>query len=200
VLNGGGVAVMAVVAVLAAGGSYLLRPWLLRLAAGLGAHTGDPSSPRIEGAAVGLMIVTSALALLLWLFNPFAGLLLVPALHCWLWIADPDVRARRRLVLALALGGIVPALVVAIYYWHELGVSLLGLVWSAVLLVAGGGLSPAAAAFWAVALGAFASALVLAIRVIRTPQLADVPVTVRGPVTYAGPGSLGGTESSAVRR
>jgi hypothetical protein len=200
VLSGGGVAVMAVVAVLAAGGSYLLRPWLLRLAAGLGAHTGDPSSPRIEGAAVGLMIVTSALALLLWLFNPFAGLLLVPALHCWLWIADPNVRERRRLVLVLALVGIVPALVVAIYYWHELGVSLLGLVWSAVLLVAGGGLSIAAAAFWAVALGAFASAVVLAIRAIRTPQAADVPITVRGPATYAGPGSLGGTESSAVRR
>jgi hypothetical protein len=200
VLRGGGVAVMGVAAVLAAGGSYLLRPWLLRLAAGLGARTGDPSSPRIEGAAVALMMVTSALALLLWLFNPFAALLLVPALHCWLWIADPDVRERPRLVLALALIGIAPALVVGIYYWHDLGVSLLGLVWSGVLLVAGGGLSIAAAAFWAVALGAFVSAVVLAIRTIRTPQAADAPVTVRGPVTYAGPGSLGGTESSAVRR
>jgi len=200
VLTGGGVAVIGVAAALAAGGSYLLRPWLLRLAAGLGARTGDPSSPRIEGAAVALMIVTGLLALLLWLFNPFAALLLVPALHCWLWIADPDVRERRRLVLALALIGFAPALVVGIYYWHVLGLSPLGLLWSGVLLVAGGGLSIAAAAFWAVALGAFASAVVLAIRTIRTPQAADAPVTVRGPVTYAGPGSLGGTESSAVRR
>jgi hypothetical protein len=198
-IGGSGLTVLAVVAVLAAGGSYLLRPWLLRLAAGLGAHAGDPSSPRIEGAVVALMLTVSALALVLWVFNPFAALLLVPALHCWLWIADPNVRERKRLVLSLALLGIVPALAVAVYYLHTLDISPLRLVWTGVLMVAGGGMSYLTTLFWALALGTFASAMVLAIRVLKTPAAADAPVTVRGPSTYAGPGSLGGTES-ALRR
>ena len=141
------------------------------------------------------MVTLSALALAVWLFNPFAALLLVPALHCWLWIADPNVRERKRLVLTLALIGIVPALVVAGYYMYTLDISPLGLVWTGVLMVAGGGMSYLTTAFWALALGAFASAVVLALRVLKTPVAADAPVTVRGPVTYAGPGSLGGTES-----
>jgi len=42
---------------------------------------------------------------------------------------------------------------------------------------------------------------VLAWRARRLPphEAADARITVRGPVTYAGPGSLGGTES-ALRR
>jgi len=33
----------------------------------------------------------------------------------------------------------------------------------------------------------------------RQPRPEEMPVTVRGPITYAGPGSLGGTKS-ALRR
>ena len=46
-----------------------------------------------------------------------------------------------------------------------------------------------------------ASAISIAIRRPRPdrPTPEDVPVTVRGPINYAGPGSLGGTKS-ALRR
>jgi hypothetical protein len=40
----------------------------------------------------------------------------------------------------------------------------------------------------------------IALRALRQPRSAPTPpVSVRGPVSYAGPGSLGGTES-ALRR
>jgi hypothetical protein len=41
--------------------------------------------------------------------------------------------------------------------------------------------------------------LVIAVRGQREPRAEDLPITVRGPINYAGPGSLGGTES-ALRR
>jgi hypothetical protein len=64
-------------------------------------------------------------------------------------------------------------------------------------MLAGGGLSILGAIEWSVLAGCAISVVVIALRAQTAPQ--EVPVTVRGPVSYAGPGSLGGTES-ALRR
>jgi hypothetical protein len=48
-------------------------------------------------------------------------------------------------------------------------------------------------------LGCVASVAVLAVQAARQDRPQPAQVTVRGPVTYAGPGSLGGTKS-ALRR
>jgi hypothetical protein len=50
-----------------------------------------------------------------------------------------------------------------------------------------------------VVLGCLLSAVTLSLLAARGSRPVPVPVTVRGPVTYAGPGSLGGTKS-ALRR
>jgi hypothetical protein len=52
---------------------------------------------------------------------------------------------------------------------------------------------------WSLYLGCAISVIAIAGRSVRQPQSEPAPVTVRGPVTYAGPGSLGGTKS-ALRR
>ena len=52
---------------------------------------------------------------------------------------------------------------------------------------------------WCVVLGCLAGATTLALLAGRGSKVAPVPITVRGPATYAGPGSLGGTKS-AIRR
>jgi hypothetical protein len=52
---------------------------------------------------------------------------------------------------------------------------------------------------WSVVLGCTFSVIAIALQGAREPRPEDAPVTIRGPVTYAGPGSLGGTES-AIRR
>ncbi len=72
------------------------------------------------------------------------------------------------------------------------------------LLLAGGHVGLGAALLWSVAFGCAAAAAMLArarpARAARRPDAASgVEVTIRGPMSYAGPGSLGGTES-ALRR
>jgi hypothetical protein len=197
-----GTLVMVAVAVIVVGSFWLLRPLCLRFASTLGggrAAARRATSPAIDGAAVALSIVMCALALVMWVVNPFAAVLLVPALHLWLWLAERGVHARRPVVLTLVLIALVAPVLLILYYAQSLGLSPLGLLWSGVLFVAGGGLSAVSAVLWSLVLGALASALVLAVRVAPSVPVVEEAGSVRGPASYAGPGSLGGTES-ALRR
>jgi hypothetical protein len=72
-------------------------------------------------------------------------------------------------------------------------------VWEMVLLLAGHGVSIVSAIEWSAVLGCLLSAVTLSLLAARGSRRVPVSVTVRGPVTYAGPGSLGGTKS-ALRR
>jgi len=138
-----------------------------------------------------------------WVLDPFAALLLVPALHLWIWLAQPEVRARRAVVALFVLVAALPALALVGYYGHSFGLlEPVRLAWSATLLIAGGGLPLVAAAYWSVALGCLTSVVILGVRASRSAAAlgrVEPVVTVRGPIGYAGPGSLGGTES-ALRR
>ena len=105
-------------------------------------------------------------------------------------------------LIVLALVGL--ALLMA-FYAHELGYGAGLFAWSAVLLLAGGHVGLLAAALWSVAGGCFVAIARLAL----TPPAGPVgggngfdehgEITIRGPLSYAGPGSLGGTRS-ALRR
>jgi hypothetical protein len=138
-------------------------------------------------------------ALTLWLSNPFAAILIVPALHLWMWIVVPEVRLPGPAVAVLLLGGLALPGLVAFEYAQTLGLGPLTVAWSWVLLLAGGGVGIASAIEWSVFLGCVISVVVLAIRAVSQPQPEQAPVTIRGPVTYAGPGSLGGTKSALHR-
>jgi hypothetical protein len=180
-----------------------LRPLCLRLAL---EHLGSerrPSTPAGDAAGVALSIVMCLTALAAWVLNPFAAVLLVPALHLWMWLAQTEVRARRWLVALLLLLGALPVLAVIVYFAHSFGLtSPPALAWSAVLLLAGGGVPASAFLYWSVALGCFLGATIIGVRASRGAAAltrVEPAVTVRGPVGYAGPGSLGGTKS-ALRR
>ena len=153
------------------------------------------------GAGAALLLVLCACALAIWVQNPFAAALLVPALHLWMWLADPDRRLSRGVALLLLLAGVAPPLLVVLFYALSLGLSPLDVVWNGLLLVAGGYVGILAALQWSILLGCLAGAVSITLRRPRADRadLEPSPVTIRGPVTYAGPGSLGGTES-ALRR
>ena len=72
-----------------------------------------------------------------------------------------------------------------------------------IALLAGGHVGVVAAMLWSLALGCAAVALLLALTPVALPEVPGpderVEITIRGPLSYAGPGSLGGTES-ALRR
>jgi hypothetical protein len=157
--------------------------------------------PDVGGLAVLLVLV--ALCVLTWLSNPYEALLLLPAAHLWLVLASPELRPRRAGSVALVLAGLVPLALTLAFYSHQLGLGPGGLASTAVLLLAGGHIGIVGAVLWSAALGCVVGALLLA---LGSPGPAPVErsgspveVTIRGPLTYAGPGSLGGTES-ALRR
>ena len=79
----------------------------------------------------------------------------------------------------------------------QLGAGFGDLPWFALTLLAGGQVGIGGLLLWSLAAGATTAALLGALRAGRLHTAR--PVTVRGPVRYAGPGSLGGT-SSARRR
>jgi hypothetical protein len=153
-----------------------------------------------EGAAAGTLLVMCLTTLVIWVHNPVAAALVVPALHLWMWIVDPEVPLPRAGVVALLLVGLAPPLLIVVYYATSLGLGPLGVVWNGLLLVAGGHIGVAVAIEWSLLLGCLASVVSIAVRAIRLDRPEQTPVTVRGPVTYAGPGSLGGTESALRAR
>jgi hypothetical protein len=190
---------MAILAVILVGSFALLRPLCVRLAARLRPTRTRPETPSGDAAAISLMVILCLVALILWVGNPFTALLLVPALHLWLWLAQPGVRTRRWLMVGLGLAGLVPAALVVGYYVHAFHLTPIGLVWSGMLMVLGGALSPLAGLAICLLLACALSVLIIVLRSGPAPSQAT-PVTVRGPATYAGPGSLGGTKSALGSR
>jgi hypothetical protein len=196
-VTGAGVIVVALAAIAIA--FRLLRPVGVQVASGIGWRR-TPTSPLIEGASVALAIVLCALTFIVWVFNPFAAALLVPALHLWLWLGSPGIAVSRLRALVLLLAGLIFPLLIAVYYVLALGVTPWDFAWSVTLAMAGGAVGVGTGLSWCVALGVLAGAVVLLARASGAgATVDDGPVTVRGPVGYAGPGSLGGTES-ALRR
>jgi hypothetical protein len=158
----------------------------------------DPASP---GAAAALLLVLCAAALVIWVENPFAAGLIVLAIHFWMWIVGPEQRLRAPWAVMLFLAGVAPGVIAALYYASALGLGPAEAAWNAVLMLAGGSVSVTSAIEWSIVLGCVVSLALMMVRIARQPRLraAEPRITVRGPLTYAGPGSLGGTRS-ALRR
>ena len=127
-----------------------------------------------------------------WIFNPYAALFLVLPAHVWLLVCVRDVRVPRGPAVALVLLSVLPFLLAAFVLAGQLSEPVWELPWTLALGLAGGTPWPLVMLGWSLVAGAACGALVLAWG-SRGP---DRRVTVRGPVGYAGPGSLGGTPSA----
>jgi hypothetical protein len=189
---GGAIAAGALVLVL----SWLLWPGLVRRA-GL--------AVRPDPAATGppVMIVLGAVVVAAVFANPFAALLALPALHVWLLLIAPELRPRRAGAVGLVALGLAPLALLVAFYAHELGLGPARVAWMGALMLAGGHVGLGAALLWSVALGCAAAMTRLVLTQappVRRPAAHELDeITIRGPLSYAGPGSLGGTES-ALRR
>src|SRR6185437_8519798 len=164
-----------------------------------------PVRPTSDGAGLAVMLLLLGIALIAWIFDPFVCLLLVPAVH--LWMVAIEVRERRAPrarggALVAILAGVLPLVLLLLLYARELGLGPAGVVESAVLSLAGGQVGPLAALLWSAALGCVLVGALLALAPLAPagPGAQEwAPLATRGPTSYAGPGSLGGTES-ALRR
>jgi hypothetical protein len=120
----GGIAVAMVLA-------FLLARWL--------AARPDPALGQAPdlGAGVALGLTIAAGSVLLWLMDPYAGLLIVPAAHLWMLLALTRPLPDRRVRAALIAVGLLPGLLVALYYMFALSVDPLSGVWYLLMLVTG---------------------------------------------------------------
>jgi hypothetical protein len=159
--------------------------------------------PDPDVAGLATLLVLLPVCAVVWVSNPYTALLLLPALHLWLLLASPELRPGRAGSLGLVALALAPLALVAVFYARQLGLGAGDVAWMMVLALAGGHIGFVGALLWSVALGCAAAALMLAARGLDTvPEDrpgGGVEVTIRGPLSYAGPGSLGGTES-ALRR
>ena len=171
--------------------------WVLRAA--LLPRTGTRRAPDPLGAPAALLVFASATSVLLWLQNPYtAALLIIPA-HLWLIVLTRErerTRAAGAVCLAISLAPFAAAVGVLC---SVLGVEPFALAWTLVLLVAGGGLSPGGLLLASLSAAAFTGAAAILLRGGGISPDERLEVTVRGPLSYAGPGSLGGTESALHR-
>ena len=81
-----------------------------------------------------LALAIAAGSLLLWLVNPYAGLLAVPAAHLWMLTALTRPLPPRRMRAVLIGVGVAPALLVAIYYLFALSLDPLHGAWYLLML------------------------------------------------------------------
>jgi len=189
-LDGSAVAVLLGVAALVVILSLAGRLLALRSTPGLS----DRSAP---GAAVAASLTTCAATLALWVLNPYACLVMLPAAHLWMLATLSEPAPPRRARVALVGLGLLPPLLVAIYWLVALSVDPVSGAWYLLLLVTGGAVGLPTVLIGCVLL----ATLPLVVSIARSgpgepaEQLEERP-KVYGPGAYAGPGSLGGTESA----
>ncbi|HET9123524.1 MAG TPA: hypothetical protein VFN65_01415 [Solirubrobacteraceae bacterium] len=212
--SAGAIAIMAVALLAGLGGGLITRSGFERVGArqaerptSEGPRPASVRGPRrvpdrpADGTAIAMGLVLVVVALLLWYEDPLAAALVVPALHLWIWGVDSELAMPggawvRSVMLAL---GVLPVVALVLFYGDALGFGPGQLAYEAVVLLAGHVVSWLVAVEWALVLGCLVTAVVLVVAEARRPEPAAAPVTVRGPLGYAGPGSLGGTKS-ALRR
>ncbi|MEA2481268.1 MAG: hypothetical protein QOJ07_3190 [Thermoleophilaceae bacterium] len=157
------------------------------------------------GAGVAIALVLSVLGIVVWALNPFAALVLAPAVHLWMLAAL--TRVRRSAGFALIAVGALPLALVGLYYVAHFDLGPVNAAWYAFLLVTGhqAGVVATLAGCVLLALLAYVVALV-AVRPDSGPaapagreRTSETRAAIFGPGGHSGPGALG-SSGPAVRR
>jgi hypothetical protein len=147
------------------------------------------------GAPAALLCLASALAAVLWLANPYTAALLALPLAVWVPLLARGRRSARAGVLWL-LCSLLPLGVLLGAEAHELALGPIGFAWTWLSVFAGGEVGLGALLAAALAGGLLVAVGLVLLGMGPRGQRDDVRITVRGPASYAGPGSLGGTDSA----
>jgi hypothetical protein len=157
--------------------------------------------PDEPGSAVALALAISAGSLALWILNPYAGLLAVPAAHLWMLAVLVRPAPSRRARLALLAAGLLAPLLVTVYYLFALSLDPLHGAWYLLMLVTGHSVGFATSLVGCLLLAAACATAELVWKVPseEEPAPGEHGPSIYGPGAYAGPGSVGGTKSALWR-
>jgi hypothetical protein len=160
--------------------------------------TGPLAAQRTVGRPdllIAIVLLLSLELLLLWASNPFGVILLIPVLHLCLMLMLAEDSRRPLLGGATILAALLLPGLVLLYYGARLDLGLDPTRY-ALMFVAGGGSLGGVLLASAIA-GSLSSVVLVALT--GRDREHEPEITMRGPRTYAGPGSLGGTESALQR-
>jgi hypothetical protein len=188
-ISAAGAATLASVALL------FVLAWVLHAAVrARGPYSGAPEP---VGAAAALLLTGTAVGVLLWLANPYSAALLVLPLHLWLVVLTREQGRGPLLGAILMAVSLAPLIAASAIVCAALHTEPFALTWTLLMAVAGGAVSAYSLLLASLAAGVFVAAAVLLLLRTRAPAASErVEVSVRGPLSYAGPGSLGGTPSA----
>ena len=188
-LDGAAAASLAAAAAVIAPAWFFLRREIRRRAGLSGV------AARGAGSATALVLALAAVAL--WVANPYAALLMLPAVHLWTLAVLGEPPTRRGAAALLVAGGLVAPAGVAVFYLARLSLDPLEGAWYLFLLVTGHHVGLFTALLGCVLLGALGSVVaIVRARGWERPAAAERSwETVR----HAGRAALGG-RLSGLRR
>lgn len=157
---------------------------------------GEIESPGQPAPAVLLLLASVAVAGV-WFVAPVTALLALPFVHIAPWLADRTRFMRKRAAVLILVATLVPLAVALVALTIAFGMGPLALVWALALQFSGGAVGIVGGVVTTFLAGLFVGALVL---ILRGHVAGPTDFVTRGPLSYAGPGSLGGTESMLDRR
>jgi hypothetical protein len=177
--------------------AWILAQWLTRRERRGRLDVAEP------GAGAVLALALSLLTFAIWFVNPYAALVLLPALHLWLIASIGRLPDRAPGLVFLVAAPLLPLAAVALFYMARLSLNPVEGLWYLFLLVTSGDIGIFTSLFACVFLALLACLVSTLVARARKPPpvVPEEPKrpTVFGPGGYAGPGALGGTES-ALRR
>ena len=96
----------------------------------------------LGGASTATALALVGTAVIVWLLNPFAALLLIPAVHMWMLAMLSELRLSRAGAVAVVLGGLLPLIVAVVVYMDRLSLDPLEGLWYVWVLATGHAISP----------------------------------------------------------
>jgi hypothetical protein len=132
-------------------------------------------------SAPAALFIGCLLAAIVWLIDPYAALLLIPALH--VWPLASSARDRPRQLVLLLIPALAPLALLIAFYALALGLGPAQILLEGMVMVGGGFVGLGGVLLWSLALGVLAAMTIATLGRSRPPRVTPPPED-RAPVLY----------------